>query len=163
MRKRSSYRPRPVNVLAHVQTIVNLAGMNVDTQIECVWALNEVYERVAQARASQEDWRSLLDCANILEQLVRWRQVQDLHGAVPAAIEVFKLAIARVNDTGKRTLYASELQAIRAMTNLWDREMPRVPRGTAAQAAARVKVLTEQALAGNAPKCVQVIEPPRAA
>jgi hypothetical protein len=163
MRKRSKYRPRPVNVLAHVQTVANMAGMDLDVKLECSLDLNDVYLRLAQAQASEQDWRTVFDAVNILEQLATWRHVRDPLGVVKAAQEVCARVMERTNNTGVRTLYAAELQAISAVIALWMDEMPRVPKGVAAQAAARVNMMTQQALSGNAPKGARLVEPPRAA
>lgn len=114
MRKRSRYRPGPVNPQAHLMAMQGTCRFDRTDALLRAERLHLAVEDVAKAQADQAQWRVIFDAVNMTEQWVR-------HGVVDRAaaphIEALQTTIEAVMDrtraTGRRALRYDELAALR--------------------------------------------------
>ena len=112
MRKRSSYKPRPVNPSAHIVAMLGAGRLSVTDTIKRAQNLHDAIERASRAEASQDDWRLIFDAINIIEQLCRMRVLEGLD-VLEGLQETVVSIMDRAKKTGTKALRASELAALR--------------------------------------------------
>jgi hypothetical protein len=75
-------------------------------------ALKDAVEKTSQAKASQDDWRLIFDCINIVEQLAKMKVVQGLD-VIEELQDTIVHVMDRQRDTGAKSLRSGELAALR--------------------------------------------------
>ena len=112
MRKRSSYRPGNLNPTAHLMAMMGAACMSRADVIKRGMGLHDAVGKTAKATATQDDWRLIFDCVNIVEQLARMKIVAGLD--VLEALQTQVVGVMdRQRDTGTKSLRSCELAALR--------------------------------------------------
>lgn len=152
MRKRSKYRPRPVNPQAHLVAIQGAAWLSVDDQT--VWALemDAAITAVARGQATSREWKVIFDSVNLVEALVRMRRAHDPCGLVDAAQEACVAILDRQRDTDSRAVRASELAALHDLRAGWVTLMSGITQSDRFQAGELVQRKVHHALAGGIPQ-----------
>lgn len=163
MRKRSAYRPRPINPLAHQMAMHGAAKLTASDRL--IWAveLDEAIGAVRRGAVGDAHWRVIFDAVNLVEEFVRMRLARDEHGVVQAAQEACVAILDRQRTTGKRAARAAELQALSALAMAWIDLLKGVTHAECDAAEERVARRVRAALAGQAPEGARVIQPPPAA
>ena len=163
MRKRSAYRPRGVNLRAHLMAMQGACRISLDDRT--VWALklDGAIGAVRRARATEADWSLIFDAVNLVEEFCRMRLARDEGGVVERAQEACIAILDRQRATGTRAARAAELQALAALQEAWIFLLENVTHAQRFAADERVARRVRAALAGHAPEGARVIEPPRAA
>lgn len=113
-RKRSAYRPRPINPQAHLVALQGVALISRDDRT--IWALQmrDALEAVARGKATRQQWGTIFDSANLAEELCRMRLASDPDGIISEA-QAASAEIVRRQQAGTRAVRASELAALRAL------------------------------------------------
>lgn len=163
MRKRSCYRPRGVNPLAHLTALQGAARLSLDDRT--VWALElaGAIDAVRQARAGEGEWTAIFDAVNLVEEFCRMRLARDQGGLVQAAQDACVAVLDRQRDSGVRAARAAELQALAALQEAWIDLLAGVTHAERFEAGERVARRVRAALAGNGPRGARLVQPPRAA
>lgn len=151
MRKRSKYRPRPVNPQAHLVAIQGAAWLSVDDQTAWALEIEDAVTAVARGKAKAEDWKVIFDSVNLVEALVRMRRAHDPCGLVDAAQEACVAILDRQRDTGSRAVRASELAALHDLRAGWVTLMSGITQAERFQAGELVQRKVHHALAGGIP------------
>lgn len=113
MRKRSSYRPRGVNVSAHLVAMLGAAKMGMDDVIARASALRASVDAACRGMASRPDWAQVFDAVNMAEQWAR-------SGLVDGLDEILRLqdfivgALDRQDATKTKALKQDEREALQA-------------------------------------------------
>lgn len=159
MRKRSKYRPRPVNPTAHLVAIQGAAWLSQDDQT--VWALemDAAITAVARGKAKTEEWKVIFDSVNLVEALVRMRRARDPGGLVDAAQEACVAILDRQRDTGSKAVHAAELAALHDLRAGWVTLMSGITQADRFQAGELVQRKVHHALAGGIPQA-RLVTPP---
>lgn len=157
-RKRSRYRPRPINPMAHQMAMMGAALISQDDQT--VWALqiDDAVVAVGRGQATAQQWRTIFESVNLIEQLVRMRKASDPDGVVQAAQDACLAILDRQRETGKRAVRASELTALHELRAAWVTLMSGITQSERFQAGEAVERRIRAALAGHAPE-VQMVKP----
>jgi hypothetical protein len=112
MRKRSKYRPTGVNVFAYKVAMQGACSLSLDDVLVRAMNLHSKVELIAQGKATQDDWRWLVDCINVAEASISKKAHESL-----AAMDALQVMVADILDrhkaTGTKALRASELAALR--------------------------------------------------
>jgi hypothetical protein len=158
-RKRSKYRPRPVNPLAHQVAMMGVAWLSQDDQT--VWALqlDDAVRAVARGQASAAQWRNIFDSVNLVEQLVRMRLAHDSGGIVQAAQDACVAILDRQRETGTRAVRAAELSALDELRAAWVTLMAGITQAERFQAGEAVQRRVRAALSGGTPGARVVTAP----
>lgn len=160
-RKRSRYRPRPVNVLAHMQAIADAHVPPLDYRAGWAAKLAQCVDAVRRGTATQDDWAEVFDACNLLQELVAMRIAQDVDGCVQAAMDACAAIVNRQVDTGVRAARASELQALYDMQRNWCDLMDNVSLAERDRAIKRFRARHQHIARGGAvPPGVRVIRAP---
>lgn len=160
-RKRSRYRPRPVNVMAHLQAIADAHVPPLSYRAGWASKLDMCLDQVRRGTASQDDWAEVFDCCNLVQELVAMRIAQDFDGCVQAAMDACAAIVNRQVDTGIRAARASELQALYDMRRNWVYLMDNVSLAERERAIKRFRARHEHIARGGAvPPGVRVIRTP---
>ena len=109
---RKSYRPRPINPMAHLGAMMGAACMSRDDTLVRSMALRDAVEKASKGAATRDDWRLIFDCINLVDQLARMRVLQGLD-VLEALQETVMQVMDRQRDTGTKALRAQELAALR--------------------------------------------------
>lgn len=157
-RKRSRYRPRPVNPMAHQMAMMGAALISQDDQT--VWALqiDDAVRAVGRGQATQDQWRTIFNGVNLVEQLIRMRKAEDPDGVVQAAQDACLAILERQRETGKRAVRASELTALHELRAAWVTLMSGITQSERFQAEEAIGRRVQAALSGHAPE-VQMVKP----
>lgn len=111
-RKRSRYRPRPVNPLAHWVAVQGTRLLTKDDALAFALPVREAVAAVCQGRASEDHWAQLLRALAITGELVRTRVARDADGVLAgmrsAALDILEREVMR----GTRALYPQEVAAL---------------------------------------------------
>ncbi len=158
MRKRSKYRPRPVNPEAHLVAMMGAAWLSRNDQT--VWALqiDSAVTAVARGQAGEAEWRCIFDSVNLVEELVRMRLASDPAGLVQAAQDACLAILDRQRDSGKRAVRAGELAALQELRAAWVSLMANITQGERFRAGEAVARRVRHALAGGMPGA-RMVEP----
>lgn len=160
-RKRSRYRPRPVNLLAHMQAIADAHVPPLDYRARWAAKLALCIAAIRCGTATQDDWAEVFDACNLLQELVAMRIAQDVHGCVQAAMDACAAIVNRQVDTGIRAARASELQALCHIVHEWVDLMDNVSLAERDRAIKRFRARHEHIARGGAvPPGVRVIRAP---
>lgn len=158
-RKRSRYRPRGVNLSAHVMAMHGAARLSVDDRT--VWALqlDAAIQAVRVARAGESDWCCIFDAVNLIEEWCRMKIARDDDGLVERAQEAIVAILDRQRTTGTRAARAAELQALQALQQAWIDLLAGVTHAERFRAEERVARRVQAAVRGCMGPGVRVIEP----
>lgn len=150
-RKRSKYRPRPVNPAAHLVAIQGVAWLSRDDQT--VWALqiDDAVRAVARGQATEAQWREIFDAVNLVEQLVIMRKARDPWLVVKGAQDACVTILDRQRETGVRAARASELAALDTLRASWVELMRGITQAERFAAGEAVQRRVRAALAGGVP------------
>jgi hypothetical protein len=149
MRKRSSYRPRHVNPLAHITALKGASLLDQADRNAFNAPVQAAVDSIAAGVANRDHWQALFDAVNTLEQLFRVGLAEDWREWFEGAQEQVVGILDRQRDTGSRALYPAELATLRELAGTWADilEVVSCREMFNAQAAASVKV--RNALAGG--------------
>lgn len=150
-RKRSKYRPRGVNVQAHLTAIQGASLLSLDDRSLWAMALDGAIQAVRTATATEADWRTLFDGVNTVEQLVRMRLARDPDGLVEAAQEACAAILDRQRASGVRAARSSELAALADLRVAWVALMDGITHSQRFAADEAVARRVRHALAGGMP------------
>ena len=109
---RKAYRPRSVNKQAHLMAMQGAAKLTLDDRIAWQANLADALAAVRTGRAQREDWATLFDAINVVEELVRMRLARDEQDVVPTAQAAVCSVLDRLQATGVRAAKADELRAL---------------------------------------------------
>lgn len=152
MRKRSKYRPKPINPNAHLVAIQGAAWLSIDDQTKWALQIEEAVTAVARGKATKDDWNVIFDSVNLVEALVSMRRARDPHGVVRAAQEACASILDRRRETGVRAVRASELAALHDLRAGWVTLMSGITKADRFQAGELVERKKYHALAGGIPQ-----------
>lgn len=157
-RKRSSYRPRGVNLSAHLMAMHGAARLSVDDRT--VWALqlDAAIQAVRVARAGESDWCCIFDAVNLIEEWCRMKIARDDDNLVERAQEAIVAIHDRQRATGTRAARAAELQALQALQQAWIDLLAGVTHAERYRAEERVARRVQAAVRGCMGPGVRVIE-----
>ena len=159
-RKRSRYRPRPVNPEAHLVAIQGASLLSLDDRARWALTLDAAIQAVRTGTATEADWRTLFDAVNLVEQLVLMRLARDPAGLVQAAQDACTAIIDRQRTSGVRAARAAELGALADMRAAWVTLMDGITHAQRFAADEAVARRVRRALAGAEPtaRLVQALE-----
>ena len=115
---RKSYRPRPVNRMSHISTVMGVALLTLDDRSIWALALDAAVTEVAKGTATKAHWDEIINAVALVEELVLMGRAQDPGGLVPAAEQAI-VDILQRRKTGTLAVRASELAALRALMDGW--------------------------------------------
>lgn len=159
MRKRSKYRPRPVNPQAHLVAIQGAAWLSTDDQLRWAQDLDAAVLAVARGQATQGDWDVIFDAVNLIEQLVRMRRGRDEGGLVQAAQQACVDILDRQRATSTLAVRATELAALQDLVAGLATLLSGITQAERFQAGEQVARRVHHALAGGIPGA-RLIEAP---
>jgi hypothetical protein len=159
-RKRSRYRPRPVNLEAHLVAIQGVSWLSRDDQTLWALAIDDAVRAVARGQASQAHWREIFDAVNLVEEMVRMRKAHDPERIVQAAQDACEAILDRQRATGVRAARASELAALHELRAGWVELMSGITQAERFAAGEAVAHRVRRALAGGEPGA-RVVHPPQ--
>ncbi len=158
MRKRSKYRPKPVNPTAHLVALMGVAWLSQDDQTAWALQIDAAVTAVARGKATEADWRCIFDSVNLVEELVRMRLASDPAGLVQTAQDACVAILDRQRGQGTRAVRAGELAALQELRAAWVSLMSGITQAERFRAGEAVEKRTRQALAGGLPGA-KVIQP----
>lgn len=159
MRKRSSYRPGPVNPSAHLVAMMGAACMSRQDVLMRGLNLADAVQRTSTGTATKEDWRLVFDCINVVEQLARMKVVQGLDVLEQLQATVVQI-MDRQRDTGTKALRASELAELRGFAADYTEILRGVTQQQYMQAQRAVEDRIRRVLSGERiAASVRVVEP----
>ena len=112
MRKRSSYRPKGVNPLAHVMAMMGAARLTTTDVLLRAERVRLAVDQVCIGAAKVEDWRQVFDAVNMAEQLIR-SKLADGRDVVDDLQEAIVAIMDRQRGTPSRALRQAEKDALR--------------------------------------------------
>lgn len=113
-RKKSHYRPRPVNHLAHLVALQGACLLHRDDALAFALPVREAAAAVCQGRASEEHWDDLLRALAITAELVRRRVARDADGVLAGMRSTVLDILERESTRGSRALYPQEVASLDA-------------------------------------------------
>jgi hypothetical protein len=157
-RKRSTYRPRGVNLTAHLVAITGAALLTRDDRT--VWALqmHDALDAVARGKAQRQQWGVIFDAVNLAEELTRMGLASDPDGVIREAQDACAEIIRRQQATGTRAVRAGELAALRCLEAAMIDILAAVTHSERFRAEQRIRARTREAQAGRIPGA-EVIDP----
>lgn len=111
-RKKSKYRPRGVNPLAHLVALQGCTKLVQDDALMFALPAREAVAAICKGNATEEQWTALFVALAISEQLVRQRVAQDTEGAIVATQTTVLDIIEREAMRGTRALYPDEVSRL---------------------------------------------------
>lgn len=115
---RKAYRPKPVNRLAHVSTIMGVGLLTLDDRSIWALALDAAITEVAKGTATKEHWDEIISAVSLVEELIRMGRADDPGDLVPAAEQAIVDILQRRKE-GTLAVRASELAALRNLMEEW--------------------------------------------
>lgn len=110
MKKRSKYRPKPVNTQAHLLAMLGAAKISATDALKRAAPVALAVEDVAKGRATTDSWRDIFDAVNIAEELIRAKVAA---GSIEDVQRVMVAILDRARATGVKAARASELAELR--------------------------------------------------
>jgi len=158
MRKRSSYKPRPVNPGSALQAITNSFTISKVNQMLLLMKANEDFACLKKQVEPRSSWSDLADALNISEQLQRLgigNEVDHQQIAMEAQQAMSNLAVQyKVRQSW--TMTSGSIEAIGMGLELYAAQLAICSQGEYARARDNVIRLVREARAGNVPKNVTV-------
>lgn len=115
---RKQYRPKGVNLAAHVVAMMGASALHIDDRTVWSLALDCAITGVARGRASRQDWTCIFEAAALLEGLVKVGKAKDPDNIVGRAEDTCIAIISRYKQ-GQRAVRAQELADLRALFTAW--------------------------------------------
>ncbi len=112
---RKAYRPRPVNAMATLMAMQGACLLSADDRLGWQEELHAALTAVRTGVAQREQWASLFDAINLVEELCRMGLAKDTADVVPSAQAAVCAILDRLQATGGRSARAAELQALREL------------------------------------------------
>ena len=113
MRKRSKYKPKHVNNMAH---IIAMQGACKLTRSDALWfsmTLQDAVDMISQGKANKGHWQQIFTVINIMEALVVMGKAKDEGGAISQMQTAVIDVLDRTKKTGTKALYPQELATLR--------------------------------------------------
>lgn len=106
-RKRSSYRPKGVNPIAHLMAMMGAAALSRDDVLRRAMRLRLAVDEACIGRATPDDWRQVFDAVNMAEQLIRMKLCAGRE-VVEGLQETIEAIHDRQRTTGTKALHQAE-------------------------------------------------------
>lgn len=136
---RKAYRPRPVNRLSHVSTIMGVGLLTLDDRSIWALALDAAITEVARGTATKDHWDEIISAVSLVEELIRMGRADDPSDLVPAAEQAIVDILQRRKE-GILAVRASELAALRSLMEGWIRLLEGITHAEKYQAEQRLKL-----------------------
>lgn len=114
MKKRSKYKPKPINPQAHVLAMLGAARLSVTDVLKWSEPVRVAVEDVAKGVATVQSWREIFDAVNVTEELIRAKVAQ---GCIEDVQAVMVAVLDRARATGVKAVRASELAELRGFAS----------------------------------------------
>lgn len=119
MRKRSAYRPKPINPLAYLVARDGVLLMSRDDVIRFSLPLHAAVDSARSGAATADDWRLITAAINVLEQLVRAKVAKDPDNLIGALHDQIGVLMVRIRVSNVRALWADELALLRNLASTY--------------------------------------------
>jgi hypothetical protein len=112
MRKRSAYKPRGVNPLAHLMAMQGARLLSADDALIRAERVRLAVDDIAKGKGTVAKWREVFDAVNMAEAWMRNRVAKGLE-VVEATQVLVESILDRQRDSGSLALHSHELQSLR--------------------------------------------------
>lgn len=113
MRKRSKYRPKPVNAMAHLVAMQGASKLDKTDAIRFTMVVQDAVDLISKGIAEKKHWQEIFSAINVMEALVVMGKANDESDFISdmqnAVIEI----LDRTKITGSKALYPNELATLR--------------------------------------------------
>lgn len=110
---RKKYRPRGVNPVSYLATIMGAALLTRDDVIRFAENVHAAVDAVRQGNAEKHHWQSIFNAINLMDELIRMRLAQDPHGVIGEMQGTVSAILTRAAERGTKALLADELATLR--------------------------------------------------
>ena len=158
MKKRSRYRPKPINPQAHLVAMMGVRLLSPDDQIKRALALREATDAICRGMGTIEQWRHVFDSINMAEQWIRMKLASGYE-----EIERLQQTVSEIMDrqkqTGTKALKSDERQALDEFAATYATLLASVTKREYFQAQEGVESRVRRILAGERiPASIRVLE-----
>ena len=113
MKKRSRYKPKPVNMAAHLVAIQGVCKLTRTDAIRFSMQVQDAVTLISQGQADKQHWQKLFSAINIMEALVMMGKAKDDDKAIEQMQTAVIDILDRTKQTGSKALYPHELATLR--------------------------------------------------
>ena len=150
MRKRSSYRPKPVLLNAVQMAMHGASKLTSDEQLAKAARLRCSVEDLCASRGGMDAWADVFDAVNMIEALAAEGLFRHAHEFVDGQKKNIVDVMDRHKDTGSNVLRPVECGALRDLSALWAEALAEVTVRQFTAAEDRVRRKVAAALRGTA-------------
>lgn len=163
MRKRSTYRPRPVWANAVQMAIEGARRPSALGRLKVHAAIAEALDEYPRGVRCAHHWRTLADACNVAETFdaMGVRPLEDTAQVINAAQQaLYDVAERATGPNPSWTLRSAEMAAVRAAMALHEDQLEQASRAQWEQAYDRTRARVEGARRGQAARGTRVVEAP---
>ena len=113
MKKRSKYKPKPVNMMAHLVAMQGACKLTRTDAIRFSMQVQDAVTLISQGQATKQHWQELFSVINIMEALVMMGKAKDEDKAIEQMQTAVIDILDRTKKTGSKALYPNELATLR--------------------------------------------------
>ena len=113
MRKRSKYKPKPINTAAHLVAIQGACKLDRSDAIRFSMRVQDAVNLISKGQADKQHWQEIFSAINIMEALVIMGKAKDEGGAIEQMQTAVIDVLDRTKKTGTKALYPHELATLR--------------------------------------------------
>lgn len=158
MRKRSRYKPKAVNPLAHVAAMQGAALLTRDDVLRCSMNVHAAVDAIRTGKADKDKWQDLFMAINIMEEWVNMGKASGKE--VIEAMQADVVAILdRQQETGTKAVRSRELATLREVAATYTDLLAGVTHAELYNAHERTRARIKRVLSTDAPD-VRVIRAP---
>ena len=152
MRKRSKYKPKPINTAAHLVAIQGACKLDRSDAIRFSMQVQDAVTLISQGQATKQHWQELFSAINIMEALVMRGKAKDEGGAIEQMQTAVIDILDRTKKTGTKALYPHELATLRDIVSAYTDLLCEVTHSELFEASDMSKRRIMQALKGKDPE-----------
>jgi hypothetical protein len=159
-RKKSSYRPKGVNVTSYMVAIQGAHKLCTHDQLTRAARVCISVEELGKDAANVGAWRDVFDTVNMIEAFTQIGLVRDARDFLAEHQDSIVAALDRQRQTGSNVLRPIEVQLLRDLGATWAEVLAEVTCREYFEAEERVRGKVRQALKAGSRGSVRLITPP---
>jgi len=158
MKKRSSYRPKPVHLNSVLLAMHGASKLTVAEQLAKAARVRCSVELLCDSRGGMESWADVFDTVNMIEALAREGLLRHASDFIDAQQRNLVDVMDRHKATGSNVLRPIECQALRELAQLWAEALAEVTVRQLTAAEDRVRRKVQAALRSKPAPGVRLLE-----
>lgn len=160
MKKRSSYRPKGVNLTAYMVAIQGAHKLCAHDQLTRASRVRLSVEELAKDAENLGAWRDVFDAINMIEAFAQIGTIRHAKEFIAEHQDSVVAALDRQRTTGSNVLRPVEVQLLRDLAATWAEVLAEVTCREYFEAEQRVARKVQQALKAGSRGSVRLITPP---